>query len=53
MNDVYALTLEADPLTMIDAHKQALEMLAKQTVECAYFISHYARDPNFCEDDWT
>jgi hypothetical protein len=52
MNDVYALILDANPLKTIDAHRQALEMLAKQTAECAYFISHYARDPSFCEDDW-
>jgi hypothetical protein len=42
INDVYALILDANPLKTIDAHKHALEMLAKQTAECAYFISHYA-----------
>jgi hypothetical protein len=53
MNDVYALILDGEPLKKIQTQKQALEMLAKQTTECAYFISHYSRQPSFCECDWT
>jgi hypothetical protein len=53
MNDVYALILDGEPLKKIQTQKQALEMLAKQTAECAYFISHYARQPSFCEHDRT
>jgi hypothetical protein len=49
MNDVYALILDAEPLKRIQTQKPALEMLAKQTAECAYFISDYARQPSFCE----
>jgi hypothetical protein len=52
VNDVYALILDAEPLKRIQTQKQALEILAKQTAECAYFISHYARQPSFCEYDW-
>ena len=49
MNDVYAVVLDADPLKKIQSQKRAIEMLAKQTTECAYFISHYARETGFCE----
>jgi hypothetical protein len=52
MNDVYALILDAESLKAIQTQKQALEVLAKQTAECAYFISHYARQPSFCEFYW-
>ena len=52
INDVYTLILDAEPLKRIQTQKQALEMLAKQTAECAYFISHYARQPGFCEYNW-
>jgi hypothetical protein len=51
MNNVYALILDAEPLRTIQTQKQALEVLAKQTTECAYFISHYAREPSYCECD--
>jgi hypothetical protein len=53
MNDVYALILDGEPLKKIQTQKQALEMLAKQTAECAYFISHYSRQPSFCQYDRT
>jgi hypothetical protein len=53
MNDVYALILDAEPLKAIQTQKGAFEMLAKQTTECAYFISHYAREPSYCEYDRT
>jgi hypothetical protein len=49
MNDVYGLLLEAEPLKKIWAHRQAVEMLAKQTTECAYFVSYYFNNASFCE----
>jgi hypothetical protein len=55
MDNVYALVLDAGPLKKIQSQKHAVEMLAKQTTECAYFISHYLNTPNFCERlrlDW-
>jgi hypothetical protein len=49
MDNVYALVLDAGPLKKIQSQKHAVEMLVKQTTECAYFISHYFNTPNFCE----
>jgi len=47
MNDVYAFTLEAEPVKKVESHKPILAAMAKQTVECAYFIREYATDQNF------
>jgi hypothetical protein len=39
IHDVYELVLDAEPLKKNRTHKRAVEMLAKQTTECAYFVS--------------
>ena len=49
MNEVYTLVLDAEPLKKIKSQKQAIEMLAKQTTDCAHFVSLYFNDANFCE----
>ena len=44
IKDVHSLVIEAEPLKVYESHQAALDTLARQTVECAYFVRDYAAD---------
>lgn len=47
MRDVYAFVIEAEPLKKLDVFRPILEVMVKQTIECAYFLQDYARIKSF------
>jgi hypothetical protein len=48
MNEVYAFVHETEPLQKIKSHEKIVLLMAKQTIECAYFIRDYAKNKSFC-----
>ncbi|KIK60577.1 hypothetical protein GYMLUDRAFT_244151 [Collybiopsis luxurians FD-317 M1] len=45
MDDIYAFVKEAEPLRRIESHKEVMNRISQQTVDCGYFISAYCADP--------
>ena len=49
MQALYAFLKGTDPSKYDEPQRKIVTSLAQQTIECAYFIRHYASDPNFCK----
>ncbi|KAG6377914.1 WD40-repeat-containing domain protein [Boletus reticuloceps] len=49
MSDVFAFVEDAEPLKVVEAHREHIKLLIQQVTECGYFITEYAKQDNF----WT
>jgi hypothetical protein len=48
MTDVFSFVNDAEPLKAIKAHIKTITLLLQQVTECAFFITAYAKQKNFC-----
>ncbi|TDL20643.1 hypothetical protein BD410DRAFT_871159, partial [Rickenella mellea] len=46
MDDVYTNVIEAES-SRIESHTQLIAVMSRQTIECGYFITSYAKNKNF------
>ena len=49
MDDVFSFVKEAEPMKKIESHFRIIELMIRQTTECAYFIRDYAMNKGFCK----
>ena len=48
MSNVFSFVEDAEPLKVVEAHKEPIKLLIQQVTECGYFIRDYAKQNNFC-----
>jgi hypothetical protein len=51
MHDTYSLISGAKELKRMESQKETINFLARQTVECSYFIRDYKQNRSGCKSD--
>ena len=49
MSDVFAFVEDAEQLKRVNTNVKTITLLIQQVTECAYFITEYAKQKNFCQ----
>jgi hypothetical protein len=49
MKDVFSFLDDAEPLKAINTHIRTMTLLLQQVTECAFFITGYAKQKDFCQ----
>jgi hypothetical protein len=49
MRDVFSFVHDTEPLKAIKAHIKTMTLLIQQVTECAFFITEYATQKDFCQ----
>ena len=49
MSDVFAFVEDAETLKRVEANVKTITLLTQQVTECAYFITEYTKQRNFCQ----